>query len=157
MRAAPPVDALLADGRLERVVITLLHASAGALLATWLALHAEWPLATPAWLCVLAAAAVLAAIGLRLARRALPPSPGRLRWDGQAWHSVGAVAEQPLQRLVVALDLGTWVLLQLHPVAGRVRWRVASASSAQAAWHGLRVALAAHAGVARPVAGGGAA
>jgi hypothetical protein len=58
---------------------------------------------------------------------------------------------------VVALDLGAWVLLRLHLAGGGVGWRVASATSAQASWHGLRVALAAHAGAAPAAAGAGAA
>ena len=141
------------------MLITLLHGLAGGLLATWAALHAELPLSqVPSVLGVLVAAAAMAAVGRWLAGRALPSIPGSLRWDGQVWNSVaGAQAQaQPLQRLVVALDLGIWALLQLHPVSGRPAWRVVSARSAPAQWHGLRVALAAHAG-ARRVAGGEAA
>ena len=157
MRAAPPVDVLLADGRLERMLITLLHACVGVLLATWFALHAEWPPGPAALAAVLTTSGLLAAAGAWLARQALPSSPGRLRWDGQGWHSGQAQTDQPLARLVVALDLGTWVLLQLQPAQGRACWRVASLGSAQAAWHGLRVALAAHAGDVRAGDGGAAA
>ncbi len=157
MRAAPPVDAALAEGRAERMLITLLHAGSGALLAIWLALQAEWPLRAPLILGAVAGAALLAPVGWWLARRALPPSPGRLGWDGQRWSDVGAHGAQPLQRLVVALDLGAWVLLRLHPAGGGAVWRVASATSAQSAWHGLRVALAAHAGAAPAAAGADAA
>ena len=71
---------------------------------------------------------------------------GRLRWDGQAWSRADGAQAWPLLRLVVALDLGIWVLLQLQTAGGRRLWCVASAASAQAQWHGLRVALAAHAG-----------
>jgi hypothetical protein len=139
------------------MLITLLHAGAGALLAVWLALHAQSPFRMPMLLAAMAGAALLAVAGWWLARRALPLSPGRLRWDGQCWTSVGPQGPQPLQRLVVMLDLGVWVLLRLHPVGGHALWRVASAASAQAAWHGLRVALAAHAGATPAVAPGGAA
>ena len=157
MRAAPPVDAALAECRAERMLITLLHAGAGALLAVWLALHAQWPASAAMLLAAMASAALLASAGWWLARRALPLSPGRLRWDGQCWSSVTPDGAQPLQRLVVMLDLGGWVLLRLHPAGGRALWRVASAASAQAGWHGLRVALAAHAGAALATAGEGAA
>ena len=157
MRAAPPVDAVLSDGRVERMLITLLHACVGALLATWGALHAEWPAGGAMLASALVAAGLMAGLGMWLAQRTLPPAAGRLRWDGQGWHSRQAQTDQPLARLVVALDLGAWVLLQLHPVQGRTCWRVASVGSAQAAWHGLRVALAAHAGGARPGDGGPAA
>ena len=129
------------------MLITLLHGLAGGLLATWAALHAELPLwQAPSALGVLVAAAAMAALGRWLAGRALPSIPGSLRWDGQAWSSVVGAQSLPLQRLVVALDLGIWVLLKLHPAGGRPVWRVASAGSAQAQWHGLRVAMAAHAG-----------
>ncbi len=153
MRAAPPVETVLDDGRLERMLITLLHAVAGAVLAGWLALHAElrggWMLPTG----VLLAAVLMAAVGHGLAGRALPPLPRRLRWDGQSWCSLGT-ADIPLQRVVVALDLGLWVLLRLHPVDGRPPvWRVASARGAQSAWHALRLALAAHAGATEPTNG----
>ncbi len=129
------------------MLITLLHGLAGGLLAAWAALHAELPLwEAPSVLGVLVASAAMAALGRRLAGRALPSIPGSLRWDGQAWNSVAGAQPQPLQRLEVGLDLGIWVLLRLHPAGGRPAWRVASAGSAQAQWHGLRVAMAAHAG-----------
>jgi len=154
MRAAPPVEAVLSAGRVERMLITLLHGCAGALLAAWLALHAELRLLSPWLLAVLAAAVLMAGLGHWLALRALPHQPGRLRWDGQVWRCIAGPADQALQRLVVALDLGIWVLLRLHPAdRGAPVWRVASVGSAAAAWHGLRVALAAHAG-APPVAHG---
>ena len=149
MRAAPPVEAVLDSGRLERMLITALHALAGAVVAAWLALHLALG---PGWavlLVGLGAAAVVAGLGHQLARRALPLQPGQLRWDGQRWFCVGAqgMPVQPLQRLVLALDLGLWVLLHLHPAdGGHPVWRVASARGATSAWHGLRVALAAHAG-----------
>ncbi len=154
MRAAPSVDASLAECRAERMLITLLHAGAGALLVVWLALHAQWQVRAPMLLGVVAGAALLASGGWWLARRALPLLPGRLRWDGQCWSVVSPQGPQPLRRLVVMLDLGAWVLLRLHPADGRAHWRVASAASAAGAWHGLRVALAAHSGAA-PDAGVG--
>jgi hypothetical protein len=129
------------------MLITLLHGLAGGLLAVWVALHAELPLWQASTMSgLLVTAAAMAALGRWLAVRALPPIPGSLRWDGQAWSSVAGAQAKPLQRLVVALDLGIWALLQLHPAGGRPVWRVASAGSAQTQWHGLRVALAAHAG-----------
>jgi hypothetical protein len=153
MRAAPPVDAALDAGRRERMLTVLLHLLAGGVLAAWLALQAELT-APSAWagLLVLSAGA-LGMLGHALARRTWPASPGRLRWDGRQWHLAGHGADRPLHRVVVALDLGVWLLLQLHPADGdRPVWRVASAPAAQGAWHGLRLALAAHAG--RTDAGG---
>jgi len=147
MRAAPPVEAALSAGQSERMLITLLHGAAGALLAAWLALHAEVRHLPTLLLAMVAAAGSMAALGAVLARRALPPQPGRLRWDGTTWHLTGPHTDQPLQRLVVALDLGIWVLLRLHPApAAAPLWRTACVRGAPAAWHALRVALAAHAG-----------
>ena len=150
MRAAPPVDVALDAGRLERMLITVLHALAGAVLAAWLALHVVLQPGWPVLLAVLGAGGLMAALGAGLAQRALPRLPGHLRWDGQRWFGVGVGAPaMPLQRLVVALDLGLWVLLQMHPAdGGHPVWRVASARGSATSWHGLRVALAAHAGAA---------
>jgi len=149
MRAAPPVEAMLHAGRLERMLITLLHALTGALLVVWAGLHtglgAAWPMAA----CAVLMAGLMATLGAWLARRALPVPPGRLRWDGQAWSLLASGAAIPLGRLLVAMDLGPWMLLQLHPAdGGGAVWRVASAAAAQGSWHGLRVAVAAHAGAA---------
>ncbi len=153
MRAAPPVEAALDAGRLERMLIILLHALAGAVLAAWLALHAELHGAWSVLAAVVTAATLMAVLGHWLAGRALPLQPGRLRWDGQVWSCIGA-PDIPLQRLVVALDLGLWVLLHLHPADGGHRlWRVASARGARSSWHGLRLALATHAGAAAPASG----
>ena len=155
MRAAPAVEVALATGRGERMLITLLHGLAGAMLARWAiesqpaaascaALH--WP-----WVC--GAALALALPGALLARRALAPEPARLGWDGSRW-LLRARAEQPLRRLDLALDLGPWVLLKALPSdGGPARWRVASQRSAGGGWHALRVALQAHAGAAPAAAG----
>jgi len=166
MRAAPAVDAALDHGGPERMVITLLHAGAGAVLAAWALSHDATLSAAVApaefWPAVVGGASAMALLGWVLARRALPAHPARLRWDGQAWHLVQGSQPpignpQPLRRVVVSLDLGGWLLLHLLPVAakaagraGRGEWRVASARRAGPAWHGLRVALLAHAGEAAP-------
>lgn len=102
------------------------------------------------WIAGLAGALGLGAVGFCLARRALPAVPGRLSWDGTAWswRSEGSgEGLAPLQRVLVSLDLGAWLLLQGVPAGGApLRWGVASARGVGAAWHGLRVALQAHAG-----------
>ena len=158
MRAAPAVDAALAPGRFERMLITLLYGMAGAVLALWAMGHARaWngaAVSIPAGLASAPAALVAALLGAALARRVLPADPARLTWDGTAWQ-LRTAGPAPLRRLVVALDLGTWVLLKLFPADGRpVVWRVASARSAGADWHALRVALQAHAGAPQPPASG---
>ena len=147
MRAAPALDANLDNAHLERAVIVTLHALAGLVWAAWGVLHAshsapwwgQWPV-------FVAVALAFACLGWLLARRALPVPPGSLCWTGQHW-CLRLRGEQALRRVQVTLDLGTWLLLRLQPVAGAApRWRIARARSAGAAWHALRVALHAHAG-----------
>lgn len=150
MRAAPAVDAALGSGRTERMLITGLHAAAGAALAVWLAAHAAVGavagLAGLHWLCGLVGAVVLGAVGCWWARWALPEGPARLCWDGTAWQC-RTDRLVPLRRVVVALDLGAWMLLHLAPTDGsQPRWQVVSAAGVGTAWHRLRVALQAHAG-----------
>lgn len=158
MRAAPAVDAALASGRLERMLITLLYGMAGGVLALWAVGHSRaWAgaaaTASP-WLASLFAAPAMALLGAALARRVLPAEPARLGWDGTGWQ-LRTAGNLPLRRLVVALDLGDWVLLKLFPADGKpVVWRVASARSAGADWHALRVALQAHAGAPQAPASG---
>jgi hypothetical protein len=150
MRAAPAVDAALGSGRFERMVIVLLHAGTGAAVAGWASAHVDataGPLAGGlGWWLALAVALAMGAVGWLLARRALPAEPAQLCWDGTAWQ-LRTDALRPLGQVVVAMELGAWVLLQLRPAPGRAsHWRVAAARDAGASWHGLRVALQAHAG-----------
>jgi hypothetical protein len=155
MRAAPAVDAALDAGRRERMLILSLHGLAGVTLALWAAAHAALGFTWPVLAGTAIAGVVMAALGAWLASRALPADAGRLCWDGQAWHWLGPMA-LPLARLEVTLDLGVWVLLRLFPADGaRPLWRVASQRGAAAAWHGLRVALEAHAGAAAVAAAAG--
>ena len=154
MRAAPAVDAALGQGRIERMLITALHAGAGAFVSVWAAAHVEAAAghlsAGLPWFAGLAGALGLGAVGVCLARRALPRGSSWLSWDGAVWQWRGERPDEglaPLQRVVVSLDQGAWVLLQLVPAGGApARWQVASARGVGAAWHGLRVALQAHAG-----------
>jgi hypothetical protein len=158
MRAAPAVEAALGQGRAERMLITGLHVLAGAGLSRWVVAHVETVVgrlpAGLSWIVGLVGALALGAVGFWLARRVLPAEPSRLCWDGASWQlSSGWRGESrqegmvPLRRVVVSLDLGAWMLLQLAPADGAPpRWRVASARGVGTAWHGLRVALQAHAG-----------
>ena len=145
----------------------MLHVLSAAALAAWVVGHFELtrklPVVTVVGLWLLAAWLLAAwALGRRLARSALPGDAVHLQWDGQAWmlglRPPAGLAAQPtpvaLSGLVVALDLGHWLLLRLHPAAGGQRWQVARASQVGADWHGLRVALAAQAGRAAPTVGG---
>ncbi len=169
MRAAPAVEAALNVGGAERLVIALLHAVTGAALAVWVLGHLEYGNTRVVVLAVLLGALVAGLFGAGLARKVLPRERSCLRWDGQAWlllvpakaggraavHGTMpaslplAMHEVPLNAVGISLDLGTWVLLRLQAAAGGYRWCMASANSAGQTWHGLRVALRAHAGAAR--------
>lgn len=152
MRAAPPVEVQLASGRRERCILVLLHAWAGAQCGVWAALWGELPAAWT-WAAALSLAGLMAGLGCRLGLRSLPAcgtaaGAPRLRWDGrQWWLHAGADAQQRVQQVQVAIDLGPWLLLQLLLEPDRsTRWAVVDARSAGAAWHGLRRAVLAHAG-----------
>ena len=155
MQAAPAVSADLDDGRPERVLISLLHALTGAAIAAWAQGHFDVTSSVQGLIVAIVAGVAAAWLGAGLARLALPANAQCLRWDGQVWSLVlrapggGVGAEIAVERLVVAIDLGPWLLLRAHAVAGGSRWQVARASCVGAAWHGLRVALKAHAGSAQ--------
>jgi hypothetical protein len=154
MQAAPAVSADLDDGRPERVLISLLHALTGAAIAAWAQGHFDVTSSVQGLIVVIFAGVAAALLGAGLARHALPADAQCLRWDGQVWSLVlrapgGVGAGIAVARLVVAIDLGPWLLLRAYAVAGGSRWQVARASCAGAAWHGLRVALRAHAGSAQ--------
>ena len=155
MQAAPAVSADLDDGRPERVLISLLHALTGAAIAAWAQGHFDVTSSVQGLIVAIVAGVAAAWLGAGLARLALPANAQCLRWDGQVWSLVlrapggGVGAEMAIERLVVAIDLGSWLLLRAYAVAGGSRWQVARASCVGAAWHGLRVALKAHAGSAQ--------
>lgn len=154
MRTAPPAEAALASGRAERALILALHIASALVLAAWLHSRLNWPLEAALGLPLPG----LAVLGWFLATWGLPPGPAALRWDSQVWSVHDRAGQpQPLQGLSVQLDLGPWLLLRLRLVGPppRTRWVVLNQASADIAWHGIRVALKAHAGQARPNAAQG--
>lgn len=73
-----------------------------------------------------------------------------LRWDGERWwlSQPSSVGTEPWPvQVVVCLDLGPWMLLQLraHPdgqrLPRRYRWLPLQRQALAAQWHGLRCAL----------------
>ena len=136
------------------MLISALYGTSGAALAGWaLAQTAQAPQGA-VWAILVLAAAAAGAVGFWQARYALPANAAYLGWDGAGWtlglHPAAggkaAPAETPLAAVVVALDLGAWLLLRLHPAAGPCRWQAARADASGTDWHGLRLALQAHAG-----------
>lgn len=87
---------------------------------------------------------LLGASGALLAS-ALQLRPTSLRWDGQLWHiGPAAMAGQEPQsgRMLVALDLGPWMLLRF--VAGGARggrWLPVQRRGHEAGWHALRATV----------------
>ena len=128
MRAAAPVAVLGSGGPGWRAVQTVLPALAVASLSAWGLAHFRQPV-WPAW-----GLALLVAIPLW---RATAAERRELRWDGQVWSLEGTAGQ-----LVVAMDLGAFVLIRLraeHPM--RDRWWAVTATEAGAAWPALRAAL----------------
>ena len=140
MRAAPPVDALLAEGRRERLMIVLAYSLAAAVFGHWLA---ATRVVEPSLSLVLPAALAGAALGLAVARHLLPPGiRAALRWTGVGWQW----GDRACQRVDLHLDLGGWMLLRLVLDQRARRWVIADAGSCGGAWRDLRIALRAHGG-----------
>lgn len=134
MRAAPPVEVPLAAAGPGRAMSAALHAAAAWSASTAFGAAGPWD--------------TLAALAAAAAGAVLWRSPrGSLRWDGAAWAWVTPAGEVvPLARLRLQIDFGRWVLLRWTGAgARRATWASLGAAQAGAAWHGMRVALAAHA------------
>jgi hypothetical protein len=91
------------------------------------------------------------AAGLVLLWQALPLArvpAASLRWDTRCWHLGPAATrgEEPWQgTLVVALDLGSWMLLkfvhEVTPGGSRTSWLPVQRRGLEAHWHALRCAV----------------
>jgi hypothetical protein len=166
MRTAPAVSAALDDQGLERVLIVSMHILSALALAVWAALQTGLARSSIAWLASVAWIAAAAVFGIWQARRALAADGQHLIWDGASWalttrarRSGGALAggtgtggsmRTAIDRVVMTLDLGAWVLLRLQAGAGGSRWQVVRARSAGSAWQALRLALLTEARLAGP-------
>jgi hypothetical protein len=138
MRAAPAVAIDLYPSAAWRGVLALLAAAALAVSAVWALERADAVGGVTA--------ALVAGLGAAVLVWAWQPPPRRLRWDGQGWWLVPAQgAEQP-GSVLVALDLGGWLLLQFRPapappVLRRGTWLALQRRGLDADWHALRCAL----------------
>jgi hypothetical protein len=149
MRAAPVVHADLSRGAFERFALALIHGFVGAVWMVWVGSHGEWSalvtLTSTAALCI-----AMFVLGWQVSSHWLPDRQGRLSWDGQAWRWIPSLSEPALDVpgvfVQVHLDTGQRKLLRLSDGRSVNGWVIASCVSAGAAWHGLCVALAAHAG-----------
>jgi hypothetical protein len=147
-RAAPPVHVELSDLRLWRAFGVSLSVLSLASVLAWVV---TWHLATMpeggVWPHLVATLAVVAVV-LAL-RRHLKDSGVLLHWDGQHWHwrdlSAAASARPAMVGdVIVAMDLGPWLLLKLKPRGARpwhARWVPATQRGVGGQWHALRCAL----------------
>ncbi|OYU68346.1 MAG: hypothetical protein CFE45_43250 [Burkholderiales bacterium PBB5] len=148
----------LAAGRVERAVMVALHGLAWAVAGHWLAPQFDASGAAGLWVGALFGLA----LGFPIAGQLLPiQAAARLRWTGADWQL--DAADRPVQ-VDVQIDAGVWLLLRWRRDADAIApdgpaealpaasgWLVAWRGVAPQAWHGLRVALQAHAGQ-RPAA-----
>lgn len=139
MRQAPVVAYPLgAEPRWQGFVAAL---SAAATLSTVLWLLAWLGMETPLSIALSAPLAVAAAVqGWRMAR----VRPHILRWTGTQWELVDG--DRVLDGVpTVMVDLDRWLLLRWRMEKADL-WFPAARGASPAQWHGLRVALRAHAG-----------
>ncbi len=123
---------------------------AGAVVLALLLWFVGQPVAPPWFMAV--ALGLVAMAALVLAASLLRTRPVSLRWDGREWHVCPAESarQAPAEHeqagsLMVALDLGTWMLLQFVPhVSGqgsRATWLPVQRSGLEPQWHTLRCAV----------------
>ncbi|MEO8123860.1 MAG: hypothetical protein ABI633_07405 [Burkholderiales bacterium] len=141
MRAAPPLEIDVVRFGIWRAGTLALAATVWATLAIWWWAH---PAPTPVWV------SALAALGMLGATAAALPSfrarPFRLLRSAGQWQLVflrDAPAPALTGDLLVALDLGAWMLLRFIPDAtGRgARWIAVQRHGLEPQWHTLRCAI----------------
>jgi len=131
--AAPAVSVQGKGGSAWRLLQAGLPALAAAAVIAWGLGHGQLPL-WPAW----ATFAVMAVVAWHVLR----PRTVNLSWDGQVWQADGQAGS-----VEVMIDLGSWLLLRLRPVAppsvktSASVWMPLSASEAGPALHALRAAV----------------
>ena len=132
MRASPAVQISLQRFGAWRVAVVLLAAAGMATMAAWL-LGREMPVSSA--LMMLVAVAMVLTFALAVSLWRVPPQ--RLHWNGQAWH----VDEMPGE-LLVAIDLGPWMLLRFAPGgSAQAVWLPARRRGLETQWHALRCAV----------------
>ena len=132
MRASPAIQISLQRFGAWRAAVLLLAAAGIATMAAWL-LGREMPVSSV--LMMLVAVAMVLTLTLAVSLWRVPPR--RLHWNGQAWH----VDEVPGE-LLVAIDLGQWMLLRFVPHGQRrARWLPVQRRGLEPQWHALRCAV----------------
>jgi hypothetical protein len=143
MRRTPPTEFLVSHFGWWRAAIGATATLAATALAVW-GWHRGGDASTVTGMVLggLALAAALSAAG--------GSRPVRLRWDGEHWHIDGVAGgkddgQGAQHGLVVAIDIGPWMLLRLRPVlpqpSVRTRWIPVQRRGHEAQWHGMRRAV----------------
>ncbi|MGY4830569.1 hypothetical protein ACVNIS_18505 [Sphaerotilaceae bacterium SBD11-9] len=143
MHASPPFQMIVRRFGLWRAASTLLVCAAAVVLAAWAQRAVEFHLAA-----VCLTLAVLLVSCVTILRHAWRLRPASLRWDTQRWHlgPVGTAGHEPgVGSLMVALDLGAWMLLRFVPEEGsplrRGTWLPVQRFGHERAWPALRATV----------------
>ena len=140
MRAAPAFQVRLHRFGVWRSAVWLLAVLGLATIAAWLVTR-EPPIHPGVWIAAILSAAALTGSAATLART----PPVDLRWDGLVWH-LGPSAGGPVPGdVIVAVDLGAWMLLRFVPAMPgarpRVTWLPVQRRGIEAQWHALRCSV----------------
>ncbi|HET7795434.1 MAG TPA: hypothetical protein VFL64_18760 [Rhizobacter sp.] len=143
MHASPPFQMIVRRFGVWQAALVLLVCAAAMVLAAWAQRAIEVHLAA---VCIALAVLVLSSVATLF--HALHLRPASLRWDTQRWH-LGPMAtaghEPGAGRLMVALDLGAWMLLRFVPEEGsrwhRGTWLPVQRLGHEASWPALRTTV----------------
>ena len=150
MRASPAFDVVLTRFGVWRATIALLAAAAVAAVWAWWATWDTLPSLT-ANIALLASVAIASGVIVALAASLARVHSIGLRWDGQGWWLRHVprrpdTSSEPLAgEIVIAIDLGVWMLLRFEPAHGGLRthrvWVPVQRNGIAPQWHALRCAL----------------
>ena len=137
MRAAPAFHVSLHRFGVWRAAVIALAVVVAAALTAWL-MTGEAPVGMASG--PGAAAVLTALVALTLSLLRTPPCD--LRWDGSAWTLGRTGCEPSPGALLVAVDLGGWMLLRFIPAApARAIWLPVQRLGLEAQWHALRCSV----------------
>lgn len=136
MHAAPSVEIVVARFGVWRVATLLLAALVIGAMSLWWSAHLA---PRPAWLSAAAALGVIVAV----IGAATTMAPLVLRASGGQWQLARNAEPAVSGEVMVALDLGAWMLLRFTPGAGvgRARWIAVQRRGLEPQWHALRCAV----------------
>jgi hypothetical protein len=148
MRGTPEIQFVVRRFLFWQLGVLTVAAVGVAALAAWVI--ARQPVAPPlTW----SGAAGVAIAGCIVAVTLVRLPAWTLHWDGRAWHAAAAGRADAFEaaRVVVAIDLGAWMLLRFDPVARRAAplWLPVQRRGLETQWHALRCAVHAAAPTAR--------